>query len=587
VHNLLRLAEWVDDPGNRSYRRRSAMSIAVFSALLVPWALPLASIGPFLGVDVVASAVVAAILLCLLAVVISPLRGRPVLDRPALIVGALMTLALFAGAAYSLRSPLAAGFPACTGGDAGQHVTLMYQHCRGAGADYPTLGFHSAAYLAQQALAISPLYSFSALFYMVVFGLAGFAALATIVFAQQQGVTRGRELALVAVATCAALWAVAHSIVFPVLNRYQCDGFMPQVFGLLALLFACSFYALADSRLLRWTGLVLALVFFRLSYVLNAGDILLTYAVLAVVEARSATGGVRRVLYVGAMTFTGLAAYAYYSMYRISNLDGGFARFDLIPALGSLALFASIPLVVFLWRGSSSKITRGRRLQIIAGSFCLLGAVVPTLWVLVTQGTPRYYLYKYPFAATVVAPCVVLPWVVVSLFTWRRRTMHSHRPTAMLVVAALALAGVFLGHEAYGGYRRAMLQRSAAGLTTSLVGLHADPRILEHVRRTLDHEEARFGGFHTHRWPEESFTNAMLGRSYFEIDETRPGPEPGHCVFWDTVVEDRWSNEAKAGALERLQGSGDSTCATLDGRSKDEATRRICYRCNPAESDSR
>jgi hypothetical protein len=587
VQNLLRLAEWVDDPGNRPYGRRSAVSIAVFSVLLVPWALPLASIGPSLGVDVVASAVVAAILLCLLAVVISPLRGRPVLDRPALIVGTLLTLALFAGAAYSLRSPLAAGFPACTGGDAGQHVTLMYQHCRGLGADYPTLGFHSAAYLIQQALTIAPLYSFSALFHLVLLGLAEFAALATIVFAQQQGVTRGRELALVAVATGAGLWAVAHSIVLPLLNRYQCDGFMPQVFGLLALLLACSAYSLADGRLLRWTGLLLALVFFRLSYVLNAGDILLTYAILAVVEARGATGGVRRVLHLGALTFTGLAAAAYYSMYRISHLSGGFARFDLLPALGSLALLAGIPVIVFLSRGSSSEYTRGRRLQIISGSFCLLGAVVPTLWLLTTQSAPRYYLYKYPFAATILAPCVVLPWVVVSLFTWRRRRVGSPLPAAMPVVAALALAGLILGHGAYGGYRRALSQRSTAGSTTSLLVLHADPRIVDHIRRTLDREEARFGGFYTHRWPEESFTNAMLGRSYFEVDETRPGPQPGRCVFWDTVVEDHWSNEALTRAVERLQGSGDNICTTLDGRSEKEAPRRICYRCSPLDSGSR
>ena len=68
----------------------------------------------------------------------------------------------------------------------------------------------------------------------------------------------------------------------------------------------------------------------------------------------------------------------------------------------------------------------------------------------------------------------------------------------------------YLGHEAYGGrYRHTMLRRSTAGLTNSPIGLHADPRIIKHIRSTLENEQALFGGFYTHRWPEESFTELL------------------------------------------------------------------------------
>ncbi len=337
---MARAARWLepdmDPPGQPATVVRVATMIAL--ALL---AIPLSAIprqlgAPSMNISLAITAVILAGSAALLWPLLGARRAPLAMWLPVTMAGAAMAML----AIHVLAAPAFDGLPALTGGDAGLHVgrerafvTIRNNGYEGMATFYATAHWFQIA-------GDDWIASFRDSFWVVV-AMVAILPVAVAGWASAQVERTSVRLAVGGLgigAAAGAAWLTA----LPFLHYYQCDGYFPQLFGVVPIIVTAIGYTAASTRLLRLVVLGAGIVFLRFTYLLNLGEMLIVTAAMLAIEA-GAVGlprAPRLLLGGGALATFGLAGVVYWRLWQVVHIEAGIHSMPLPPVAIGLGLSA-------------------------------------------------------------------------------------------------------------------------------------------------------------------------------------------------------------------------------------------------------
>ena len=574
------------EPGPRPARGSRLVSALTLMLLALPLSAALRTLFGFsMNVSLAAATLIWAGFVALIA----PLLGfRAGGWRP---VGVLAAVAAMVSAVllFAFRAAPFAGFPSFGSGDAGNHVWQKYRFTTTNPRTYEGMTvlygiWHWLERLGADDLFVSRLSWQLALVACVVLALV---SARTYLPAWPRTL---RTWALTACAVLLAFWA-AGAVTLPFFFYYQSDGFTAQVFALLPFVLAVLLYSLPSRRSLRLLALLGAIFFFRFTYLLNLGDLVLAAGLLFWSEARSS--GLRppvtlALRVIGALlALVGLGTCVV--VQRVFPTKGGFFTTPLTPELVGLGatavLFAAVVPFMNFFEVPVAPVEQRltRLLAVLTG----VPVLVVTSW-LIRDGRIAYYPQKYAFCAIVLASLCVVPVAVGSanrLVRFGKTPLAGVAASALLVLAGGGLAGLA---QSASTYVPIFVERFGEP-PFHYLSVHAELPVWRRIEKTLAREHASFGGLLTPRWPESTFTNAHFGiLDQGSLTPTLGKPEAGRCVFWyddaklPVALRDRWLDSARA-QVRRLQASTKKACESFSSPVVSQKLA-LCNRCYHGQS---
>lgn len=497
-----------------------------------------------------------------------------------------------------LGIPAMGGLVSVGGGDAGNHAALHFDFATRSSDLYQGFTFfHTVTYGLMWLFGLDTFTSFRAGFFLIPasFALALAAGLESVAGRLWRS---GRAM----VVAQAVLW-VATAVVWPflllrLLHYHQADGFYAHLFGLVPLVLAWLAYGLPGSPWVRCAALAVFTVFYRFTYGLNLGDLLVTCGVLVLVEGTRLPGPKwRRGAWVLGLGFLGAAAYAYWRLLPLAHISGGFVGYSYQRAL-RVQCWTVVGLLAVRFLSPREEGVE-RRLLDFALLFCGVNALVQLAYL--GAGLPiDYYFLKYGFHAVVLLLCVALFAVslrVGALFqTVRVRAWRWELALAVLV--ALGLAEVTRGWgKAFKAYEPSYWDRVRGEPPFKHLDALEDRGAIALARQVLRDEGKRFGGLLSPSWPRLNFSNVELGWvpeewmhtnghwPLFISGKVREGP--GLCVFWEASEADwegyrRASEEDHSPLAEVVRGlhaRPGKVCRDYAAPWVPGGSRTLCYHC--------
>ena len=477
------------------------------------------------------------------------------------------------------------GLVSVGGGDAGNHVHYIKRFIN----DAPDINqgfssFYSTVYWLEVFFSLNSFQAFRAAFYLEIAALCLlFSFIAGRQF-QTAGLSRSFRQQCLGWGVLLILISVpAQRIILPAIHYLQADGFYPQLFGLIPLLSFWVIYAVFPARTYRWAGLCLVIVWYRYSYGLNLGDLLITFSILVFWDKiKSFTLCLQDLTAVLAATAAAAAAaYCYNQLLVILPIPGAAAQINIAAAaVGLLLLAASFFLAL-------GKINTDDSLFRFPAVFSLTAAVVPLL-LLFHSESRTYYLYKYSFHGVIFAVLanVLLCSVVICGIVIRPNRGEPVGKFRAGAVLAFSFCGLWLLNGAYRTLMPSYLDRKSDALSSELIFPLTDEGARQEIESVLEQSDRQFGGLITPSWPISNFLNASFGY-YGALGLYRHGKirsEPGHCVFFHNGPEslERYRRQKLERVLAQI--SILSASPALESKQyknletgKDEILSHICY----------
>ncbi|HYO71774.1 MAG TPA: hypothetical protein VEU33_37420, partial [Archangium sp.] len=405
------------------------------------------------------------------------------------------------------------------------------------------------------------------------------------------------------VAAQAALWVATVTawpfLLLRLMHYHQADGFYAHLFGMVPLVLAWLAHGLPGSLWVRCAALAVFTVFYRFTYGLNLGELLVAGGVLALLEVPRVSGSRYRggVVLLG-LAFLAAATYAYWRLMPLKDISGGFVPYSYSRALRvQWWMLVGLLAVRFL---SSREEPVERRLLDFALLFGGANALVQQLY-LGAGWRIDYYFYKYGLHAVVLLLCVGL--LVVSLRVgglFRTGPVRAGRwELALAVLVAVGLFEVTRGWgRAFKIYEPSYWDRVRGEPPFSYLDALEDRDAVALARQVLREQGKRFGGYLSPSWPRMNFTNVDLGWvpervlasnghwPLYVSGQVMQGP--GLCVFWEGSASD-WEGYARASREEsspladvvrELQARPDKVCRDHAAPWVASGSRTLCYRCD-------
>ncbi len=482
----------------------------------------------------------------------------------ALVIGGWAVVRLYVGT-FS-------GFPALAGGDAGHHVTYMQQLAAGEVSQYHAVGFHATAHWVRRAFGVDDLDAFALVFYTVVACLCCFVALVTSYANRRTGRAWLGQYAVALV-----LWlATAESVVLPLLHYYQCDGFLPHLFGLLPMMITATGYAVATRRSVRLLCLAAGLAGTPVFYALHLGDLLVVAAVLLGIESRASVRAVSRLLRGTIVVLVAVAVWAYATLWPLGSMAGGLRRLELLPVLLAVGTLSAFLLLASSDRLFHVRSPVNRRLYLFVGVFGVVAVAAAS-----ASGWPfsMYYVQKYTFIPAVLVSLTAVVCLVDCMAScWRSGESRRAAATAKRRVAAVAnvlaaATAMALLAWAVTPYRQTYRERVNDAGPWPRINRHADPGVLDLVRYELEARRCRFGGLIVPGWSETTFANATLGLGYLDL-EARFTALRDRCHFWYASVR---TDAAHRPFLSWLRRHPKKRCVPIRFADGKPARDQLCY----------
>jgi hypothetical protein len=561
------------DELNGSEPTRGTRALIAVGLLLV--AIPLSGVPRYLGgVSMVAGLCIALLLITSVVALAWPLLGWRVRGSGAVAFIA-MTVAVSAFALALVAAPRFAGFPAGSCADAGSHLVFKNRFI-GLETDVyeGMITLYALVHWLTQ-VGFDDLGAFRLVWFFGIVMCVAFAA--AITGAQPQSTPGRQKVACVAVALATA--AAAFFVALPLLQYYQSDGYLAQLFSLVPLVIALGSYAFASTRLVRVVALLASIALYRFTYLLNAGDLMLAGAILLLGEWRHAPK--TRFVRVSLLALTVGSALASVAAYKglqgIVRIPGAFREAPLLPQLIGLGLLSVVLGAV----GPACKHFGAPLVptQARLAHFLAMLSAAPTLlvssWLLAGQPA-TYYVQKYAFCSIILGSLCAFPIVFPAVF---RLVASGRRPPAVVAATALiaATGGGLYGLASSADTYTPWFRERYTEPPYSYLQPHADRSAWRLIAAKLREEKAEFGGFLTPRWVESHFTNAHFVGSSWDgggasaatlnfwsmakltgIFEGQVLESKGHCVFWyekrrlPQALRDRWTKGANS-TVARLQ----------------------------------
>ena len=579
---------------------RDSVVLAIFSLISAPLALALASAlaaalryvtaAPLAACCAIATVVLAVAWGWWLPTLVRGVRrGTALLALGAAIVGWLMLYA-------RLWNPDLHGMATVGGGDNGHHIWIANQLAY----DHPRIyqgftSFHAFTWALAQLLG-GPFEGMRGAFYLSVAGWTGGGILLLAVL------VRDARRQVLAMAIAAALLLIIQLRVHLMWAHYnQADGFVAHLHSapmILALLLAVASRPHAIRQPLL---LFAAIVLFRFTYALNAGDVLLASA--AVIGPLSASPSPharwRQLLKLGSVGMILVALVAYAMLAPKFPKPGGIMAPDprwhlagLSAAVGACALWPRLAR-------PESEVALSRFVAILCAPPALLIGVffaIPSL--------PReYYFHKYPLVALLALTGVAPAWAALVVDRWLSLSAGERlnpRKIGLFALFALLLGVGVRGADKGSGVLR-QSYRERAGDEPSLRQVRAlhDPRV-ERLARGLQRAcgADAITLLHPH-WPVFNFTDNVLAawrpapkRPVKGLQDERwalflhgARPSPGRAVAFvrggpfvqGWAAMRRQQSHARVVALvHELAASGQTRCAALD---PGDPSAEVCAAC--------
>ena len=557
-----RLVAWLE---GTPFARAAWLVDGVPYAVLVPLAvaLPFAASGPLRAILDWPLWAALAPALVLSLVVLTPvwqsLRARPRTAPPLTVLALPIIPALFSIAVLYNRH--FAGLTNYAGGDGGVHVALKDVFVHEAYNAYQGfVSMYALMYWIEAVARCNVFWSMCAVYYL---GVAFVAALPVIVglavlapFDADRRAWRAGAAVLVVASLAAAWW-----VVLPQQHYHQTDGFFPHLFGLIPLGFVWLIDTCVRARLWRWSGLLLGVAFYRYTYGLNLGDILLALGVLLFADSfgRGVPLVPRWLLRLAPLPLLFGARLVYVSLEPLLTHFGWFVPYD-IPTVQWAQAFAVVALGVALGGlarlpGDDGRVFRALRFPLV---FSVMTGIVTQLAFALPPREP-YYLLKYPIHAVVLAASALV--VVAALVTARIVDgVQCRRWLAPAGFGFLSMAAVIAASvgwtRTYEPFQPTFRERVFGKPPFTYNRPLGDVAAWLRIERTLARENKKFGGYLTSYWPMFNFMNAGLG--YYN----------GGREFWV---------QARPCARPAIASSG-TTARSTGGRSR-AIYRRACAPC--------
>ena len=378
------LAQSFEAQGAAPPSATSSSRLLIVVALLA-CGVPLSAVPRYVaGIPMAASLAVSLIGVVAAIVVLWPFLGFAKLGRGTVVGFSLVFIAYSVAALVLTSASPLQGFPAGSCADAGNHVFLKNEFVFGDPKVYQGMVTLYALDHWLIRLGLDDLSALRLIWQVVVVGCAALggavvcAASATMVGPWQRGISTAVVALVLAVA--------GFFVTLPLLQYYQLDGYLAQLFSLFPIALLAGSYAFASSRLVRVLVLVGGLGFYRFTYLLNAGDLLLTVAVLLLVESNKGvpSSRARWALRALALALAGAGVGAYVGLNQIILIPGGFRAAPLPPQIAGLGLLA-------LAFGSAGPLCRRfgtplphsvARLALLLALMCGVPALIVSIWLL-------------------------------------------------------------------------------------------------------------------------------------------------------------------------------------------------------------
>jgi len=602
---IARFADLLDE-GQGAPVRPVRGSRVLIAATILGSALPLSGVPRFiLGVSLNTSLLITIMTAAAFVLTFWPTLGLKWRQREGAATFLLVSICYSAVALMLLAATPYNGFPASSGGDAGNH--LYYKNAFALDEPKTYEGMVSLYALVHWLIVLGydDLSAFRFAWRLIVIACVMLAC-AVAGAGATAAHTRSARWALHG-AIAGAIAVVGFWVALPLLRYYQCDGFLSQIFALIPLTFVAGTYAFVDRRVVRALVLLAGLGFYRFCYLLNAGDLALACAVAFFFEWREAPRPrrTRWALLVMAVVCVFGGGAAYLGLNKAIRTPGGFFAAPMLPQLVGLGLvsvaFGALGPVCDRFDVPVS--AAHRRLARFLFVFTLAPTIGVSAW-LALGGPVIYYIQKYSFCATVLGALCVVPVVSTAVFALIVQTRSAPALRAGLGLMVVVVVGLWELASSANGYMP-LLREGFATSSHSYLQPVGDRSVWRIIAKTLRNEHAEFGGFLTPRWPEAQFSNAHFALTsagpsgdpgkpaerhvwpfakYADAVEGRPIESAGHCVFWyeddrlPLVLRQRWSRTSRA-AVDRLEAAPLRSCETFAPRDAPDTQLAVCKRC--------
>ncbi|HKO93449.1 MAG TPA: hypothetical protein VJU61_19985, partial [Polyangiaceae bacterium] len=475
------------------------------------------------------------------------------------------------------------GFPALSGGDAGNHLHLLQRFESSEPRAYNGMtALYALHHWLVHLASLDDLAASAVGWQLAVIACSALASFAVLV--QTEGISARRRFVLALVSLAGVLWA-GFFVALPRIHYYQSDGFLAHVFSLVPLALGALGYAATNRRWLRLVVLAVTLGAYRFTYVLNAGDLCVVCSALVVAEWRGAPPRrtLRIPLLAAAIFCLVVALFAYVNVNEIIRVPGGFYPAPMplqLVGLGSLTLLWCFVGPVCRRFGAPCPPQHLRLAQFL-GVFGGMPFALVAAWM--AAGRPlSYYVHKYVFCAIVLGALCAPPVVVSAASRLVRRGAGAWPAVAALVLVALGGVGVAASGASAAQYMAGFHER-ISGPPYEQLGPHGDRAVWRSIEATLQQEHASFGGLMTPRWPESQFTNAHFGSPRLGHEpEGKVDLRPGRCVFWyrdlPPPLERLWGEGAKQ-TIAQISTSRRERCESFTPRYAPSTQLSLCRRC--------
>ena len=467
-------------------------------------------------------------------------RSEPLKNRISELGFLIATSAMFF---FALYHPGFHGLVSVGGGDAGNHV--YYKNIFVTSASDVNQGFVSFYGLVYWLERLFDLNDFSAIragFYLTIFALLSiFTALITTLSASEGPVSRSR-LPIIFLLVLLLGFVPAYRIVLPILHYLQADGFFPQFFGLLPLFLTWYLYVHSRHSLAVVLTLFSGALWYRYTYGLNLGDLLLAICLLTLLalirlikaEAPLITKNRRdKILLFGCTSASFLAAlFCYLKLSTVISLPGATIKTDLPTALAGIILM-SLSLLASVDISQSEE----RKKALTFGAAIGIASCAPLMLFLHYADAPNYYLYKYLLHAAVLVTCAVL---INSAFTLLQCIVEfkARSFTRPVIILLLSFSGLWSLKESYLSYSPAFRERIKHQVKNELISPLVDLKAWEIIDSKLKSSGKKMGGYVTSSWPVSNFMNSAFGLhgEYPFYKDAKVIVLPGYCSFWESGV---------------------------------------------------
>lgn len=522
------------------------------------------------------TALVWAVAVAVIARRMRPALALPPAERWRSVVRVGVPLFLAAAAVFLLYSHWFGGLVNYAGADGGNHVAMRNRFATVTPGIYNAfVSLYSLWYLVGRLTGTNVFWSLAIVFYLQVALVAMLPCF--VAFATLEREPLPARVWIAAVASCAVLFLVAGGIVvWPLEHYHQADGFWAHLFGLLPLVAAWTFDALARPAWLRAIGLVAGVALLRFTYGLNLVDVLVAAGALLLLEARR---GPRWAKLGAALLAAGMVAASVVFLRRLIPLFkdyGWILEYDPRLVIMGMAVALAACVVAAGWGGLAAEL----RYPIAFGAMttAMFGALL--IW----QPRQPYYVYKYPLYGVVLLALAL----VVALTSAIARVLGPppRRRHAVVLAAVVALSGTagWLWHRGLAPYRLGFLERAFGRPPFKHNRPLADLGAWKRIEETLARERKAFGGYIVAYGPMSSFMNAAFGvgtgQAFYR--EGTAIERPGHCVFLDESQPSAWPSWEPGPQIRtrlRLRLAPGRQCVSYNAHWDPRLKRTLCRVC--------